>query len=321
MPKQLYAKIIGYGSYLPEKVMLNDEMQGFIDTSDEWISDRTGIKKRHIAADNQYTSDLAFEAVTNALENAGITADKLDGIIVATTTPDQIFPSTATIVHSKLGALNNAFSVDVNAVCAGFVYAMSIANSMIQSGSAKRIAVIGAETMSRIVDWKDRATCVLFGDGAGAMILEASEEPGIITTNIASDGSAKDILCVEGGTSRGNTQAKILMNGREVFKSAIDKMASSSLKALEDSGLSMGQIDWLLPHQANQRILLAVANRVGAPVEKLISTISEHANTSAASIPLAFDSARKSGQIKNGHMVLISALGAGITWGSLIVKV
>lgn len=320
MTSRIYSKIIGSGSYLPEKVVLNTDMEKIVDTSDEWISERTGIKRRHIAADNEYTSDMALKALQNALKSADLEANDLDGIIVATTTPDQIFPSTATILQGKLGANNSSFSMDVNGVCAGFVYALSIANSMILSGSAKRIAVIGAETMSRIVDWKDRATCVLFGDGAGAFILEVSNTPGILSSNIASDGGSKDILCVEGGPSRGNMDAKIVMNGREVFKQAIEKMASSSAKALKDAYLSIDDVDWLIPHQANQRILNAVATRVGAPMEKLISTISEHANTSAASIPLAFDKACRAGDIKDGNVVLLSAFGAGTTWGSIVLR-
>lgn len=320
MTSRIYSKIISSGSYLPEKVLLNTDMEKMVDTSDEWISDRTGIKMRHIAADEEYTSDMALKAVQNALRSADLEANDLDGIIVATTTPDQIFPSTATILQGKLGVNTNAFSMDVNGVCAGFVYALSIANSMIISGSAKRIAVVGADTMSRIVDWKDKTTCVLFGDGAGALILEASQTPGILSSNIASDGSCRDILCVEGGPSRGNMDAKVVMNGREVFKHAIEKMASSSAKALKDAYLSIDDVDWLIPHQANQRILTAVATRVGIPMGKLISTISEHANTSAASIPLAFDQAFKDGKIKEGNIVLLSAFGAGTTWGSIALR-
>lgn len=316
------SKIIAEGSYLPKKVVTNTDLMATIETSDEWIVERTGIKSRHVAAENELTSDLAVAALNDALKRYDIDASSLDAIIVATTTPDQIFPSTASIVHGKMELQDTCFSFDIAAVCSGFIYALSIADSMIKSGSAKRIAVIGAETMSRVLDWKDRATCVLFGDGAGVMILEASEnDTGILGYNLFSDGSCRDILKVDGGVSAGQMDAKILMNGREVFRNAVEKMASSSASLLALQGLSIDDVSWVVPHQANQRILDAVATRLKLPQEKLISTVATHANTSAASIALAYSQSVRTGKIKSGDLIMLSALGAGLTWGSLLLRV
>ncbi len=314
MDSVIYSKLIATGSYLPEKLITNLELDPNLETSDEWITSRTGIKQRYIAANNQVTSDLAMEAI----RNTGIDPKTLDGIIVATTTPDLIFPSTAINVQNKLG-IHTGFAFDINAVCAGFVYALAVADGMIKNRTAKRIAVVGAETMSRVLDWKDRATCVLFGDGAGAFILEASTKQGIVDCSLEADSSKADILKVCGGISSGNLDAKIEMNGKEVFKTAVDSMSSSLKNILEKNGIS--DVDWVLPHQANQRILSAVATRLNFPEEKVISTVGIHANTSAASIPLAFDHYSKAGKIKSGQTLAISGIGAGMTWGSVILKV
>ncbi len=316
------SKIIADGAYLPSRVVSNAELMETVETSDEWIIERTGIKFRHIAAEDELTSDLAVEAVQNAFQQYDLSPDSLDGIIIATTTPDQIFPSTAAIVHGKLALSARCFCFDISAVCAGFVYALAIADSMIKSGMAKRIAVIGAETMSRVLDWRDRSTCILFGDGAGVMILEATEEDaGILGCNLFGDGASRDILKVDGGVSSGSMDAKILMNGREVFRNAVEKMASSSADLLKSLGLSTGDLTWVLPHQANQRILDAVADRLHLPKERLISTVERHANTSAASIALTYSESVRSGKINSGDLIMLSALGAGLAWGSLLLRV
>lgn len=314
MSSMIYSKLIATGSYLPEKLVTNLELDPSLETNDEWITSRTGIKQRYIAADEQVTSDLAMEAI----RNTGIDLKTLDGIIVATTTPDLIFPSTAINVQNKLG-IHTGFAFDLNAVCAGFVYALAVADGLIKNKTARRIAVVGAETMSRVLDWKDRATCVLFGDGAGAFILESSSEQGIIDCSLDADSSKNCILKVSGGISSGNLDAKVEMNGKEVFKTAVDSMSSSLKNILEKNGIS--EVDWVLPHQANQRILSAVAARLNFPEDKVISTVGIHANTSAASIPLAFDDYSKAGKIKAGQTIAISGIGAGMTWGSVILRV
>ncbi len=309
-----HSKIIATGSYLPKNLVKNTELDPALDTSDEWITTRTGIKQRYIAAENQVTSDLAAEAI----RNSGIDLQSLDGIIVATTTPDVIFPSTAINTQNKLG-IHKGFAFDINAVCAGFIYALTVADSLIKNGMAKRIAVVGAETMSRVLDWKDRATCVLFGDGAGVFILEASNDKGIIDCSLQADSSTSDILKICGGISKGNMDAKIEMNGKEVFKMAVDSMSSSIKAILEKNDIK--DIDWVLPHQANQRILSAVATRLNSPEEKVISTVDIHANTSAASIPLAFCHYKNLGKIKSDQTIVMSGIGAGMTWGSVLIKV
>jgi 3-oxoacyl-[acyl-carrier-protein] synthase-3 len=316
------SKIIAEGAYLPSRIVSNSELAETVETSDEWIIERTGIKSRHIASDRELTSDLAVLALQDAFKHYSIDPDSLDGIIIATTTSDQVFPSTAAVVQGKLGLATGCFCFDVSAVCAGFVYALSIADSMVKSGAAKRIAVVGAETMSRILDWNDRSTCILFGDGAGAIILEATKENiGILGSNLLSDGRARGILKVDGGVSSGSMDAKVMMNGREVFRNAVEKIASSSAILLETLGLSVEDLAWFLPHQANQRILDAVADRLSLPKEKLISTVERHANTSAASIALAYSESVRSGKIKQKDLVMFSALGAGLAWGSLLLKV
>jgi 3-oxoacyl-[acyl-carrier-protein] synthase-3 len=311
----IHSKLVASGSYLPEKLIKNIDLDPSLETSDEWITTRTGIKQRYIAADDQVTSDLAAQAI----RNTGVDLSTIDGIIVATTTPDVIFPSTAINVQNKLG-IHKGFAFDINAVCAGFVYALAVADGMIKNKTAKRIAVVGAETMSRVLDWKDRATCVLFGDGAGAFILEASPEQGIIDSSLDAASDKSDILRVCGGISAGNMNAKVEMNGKEVFKTAVDSMSSSLKNLLEKNNINMDDLDWILPHQANQRILSAVATRLGAEEEKVISTVGIHANTSAASIPLAYDHYKILGKVKSGQLIALSGIGAGMTWGSVLLR-
>jgi len=312
----IYSKLIANGSFLPDNIIKNSDLDPKLQTSDTWITERTGIKQRHIAADDETTSELSYKAILNSKIDPNI----LDGIIVATSTPDLIFPSTAILTQQKLG-IKGGFAFDINAACAGFIYALQVADSMIKNGLANRIAVVGAETMSRVTDWTDRSTCVLFGDGAGTFILEKSFNPGIISSNLNSDSSKSSILKIDGGVSKINPSAKIEMNGKEVFKIAVEGMSKSILTLLESENINPEQLDWVLAHQANQRILSSVASRLSFPVEKVISTIAQHANTSAASIPLAFDVFRKSGQIKDGHLMCLSGIGAGMTWGSILIKV
>jgi 3-oxoacyl-[acyl-carrier-protein] synthase III len=319
------SKITASGSYLPAKILTNEDLASLVDTSDKWIYSRTGIKKRHISAEREYTSDLAAKALLDTLEKGHIDRKSIDGIILATTTPDQVFPATASIVQSKVG-LRSGFAFDINAVCSGFVFALILVDSLIKSGMAKRIAVIGADSMSRIIDWGDRSTCVLFGDGAGCFIMDATREKneGIISSCFHSDASCFDILKVSGGIAAGNLDAKLLMNGREIFKHAVEKMVSSSLEVLKNADMDISDIDWLLPHQANDRIMSAVADRLNFTKEgRVISAIKEHANTSAASIPLAFDHyvSRNSNDpvMKKDDNILITAFGAGLSWGSLII--
>jgi 3-oxoacyl-[acyl-carrier-protein] synthase-3 len=316
----LKSVVIGCGSYLPEKIVTNQALEKQIDTDDKWIRTRTGIEERHIVADNQTTSDLAKEAAIIALEKAKLPADKLDLIIVATTTPDNIFPSTAANVQSLIGA-KNAAAFDIQAVCAGFIYALSTADMYIKSGDYKNILVIGAEAITRIVDWKDRNTCILFGDGAGALVLQAQEsDSGIIATNIFSDGTLKDILYVDGGPGSQTQSGKIRMQGKDVFKHAISKLADCTIKALEKAKIKKDELDWVIPHQANIRIMEGVTKKLGISNDKLIKTVSQHANTSAASIPLAICSAEKEGKLKKGNLIAIQAIGGGLTWGACIIK-
>ncbi len=315
------SKIISTGSYLPEKIMTNSDLEKIVDTSDEWIFQRSGIKQRHIAADDQSTADMAVIAAKNAIEQAGIGPEDIDGIIVATTTPDQTFPSVAVRVQSALDVpVGVAF--DVQAVCTGFVYALSVANNFIKAGQLKRILVIGAEKMSAILDWEDRTTCVLFGDGAGAVILEAQEggDAGILSSHLYADGRLKDILYTDGGVSTTGQSGHIVMHGREVFKHAVNLMADAVRKALEENKLEASDINWLVPHQANIRIIEATAKKLSLPMERVVVTVENHGNTSAASIPLAFDHAMRSGKIKDGDLVLFEALGGGLTWGSALVR-
>lgn len=313
--------IISTGSYLPEKVMTNNDLEKIVDTSDEWIFQRSGIKERRIAEDGQSTSDMALIAAKRALEKSGLTSEDIDGIIVATTTPDQTFPSVAVRVQAALGApVGVAF--DVQAVCTGFVYALSVADNFIKAGQLKRVLVIGAEKMSAVLNWEDRTTCVLFGDGAGAVILEAKEEGdgGILSTHLYANGQLKDILYTDGGVSTTGSSGHIVMQGREVFKHAVRLMSDAVRAALDENQLTSEDIDWLVPHQANSRIIEATAKKLSLPMERVILTVEKHGNTSAASIPLAFDQAMQDNKIKSGELVLFEALGGGLTWGSALVR-
>ncbi len=315
------AVITGTGAYLPEKVLSNQDIEKIVDTSSDWIVSRTGISQRHIAREDEATSDMAAEAAKAAILKAGISANEVDLIIVATTTPDLVFPSTAVMVQEKLGIKTGA-AFDIQAVCSGFVYALSIADNFIKSGQAKAVVVIGADKMSSILNWEDRGTCVLFGDGAGAVVVQASEEEGrgILSTNLHSDGSLRSILQADGGVSSTGTVGKLTMQGTEVFKHAVTKMEHGVREALERNNLSVSDIDWLIPHQANARILKQVASKLGVAPDKVALTVGHHANTSAASIPLALAELDKSNKILKGQLVIFEALGGGLTWGSAVVR-
>lgn len=315
--------ICGSGSALPGKAVTNAELAERVDTSDEWIVERTGIRQRYIASDGETTGTLAIEAARKALSAAGMEASTIDLIVLATATPDQTFPATATKVQHELGC-NGGIAFDVAAVCSGFLYAMATADSMLRTGMAKRALVIGAETFSRILDWEDRTTCVLFGDGAGAIVLEAREVgdggPGIIATKLHADGAHGELLYVDGGPSTTGTVGKLRMKGREVFRHAVVNLSAVLSETLADTGLTPDDIDWVVPHQANARILDATARKLGLPPQKVIVTVDQHANTSAASVPLAFDVAIKDGRIKSGDLVMFEAMGGGFTWGASLVR-
>ena len=317
--------IQGCGSYLPSRVVTNADLASRIDTSDEWIRERTGIAQRHIAADGELTSDLAVAACRQALTDAGMSVGDIDLIVCATSTPDQTFPATATRVQAQLGMTRGA-AFDIQAVCSGFVYALSVADNFIRCGQATNALVVGAETFSRILDWNDRGTCVLFGDGAGAVVLKAvppdgtSTQRGILSTHIYSDGRHHDALYVDGGPSSTQTAGFLRMQGREVFRHAVVKMSEAIDAALEKNGLQPGDVDWLVPHQANIRIIEAMARRLDLPRERVVVTVDRHANTSAASIPLALAEAKDDGRIKQGDVVLLEAMGGGFTWGSAILR-
>ncbi len=315
------SKIISIGSYLPEKFLTNLDLEKMVDTTDEWIIERTGIKKRHIAAENELTSDLAYKAALKAVESSNIKPEEIEMIVLATTTPDLTFPATATTVQAKLNA-KKAFAFDIQAVCSGFVYALNIADNFIKSGQVKNALVIGADALSRIVDWKDRNTCILFGDGAGAVLIQATHDgkSGILASNLHSDGSLNNLLKTSGGTSLNQQSGFINMAGKEVFKHAVDKMSKSVLAALKQAGLTSKDINLLVPHQANLRILNAVAEKLELSQEQVVVTVLEHANTSAASIPLALDHAFKSKRIKDNDIIVLEALGGGLTWGSIVLK-
>lgn len=314
------SRIIASGSYLPEKILTNNDLSLMVETSDEWIFERTGIKQRHIAANNQLTSDLAYQASIEAFKSSNISPKDIELIIVATTTPDLTFPATATILQSKIGS-KKAFAFDIQAVCSGFVYALSIADNYIKSGNVKNALVVGAETLSRIVDWKDRNSCVLFGDGAGAVVLEAcGPDNGIIASSLYSDGDLNGILKTNGGVSFNQKIGFIEMSGKEVFKHAVEKMSKCVQDSLLKAKIKVEDIDLLIPHQANQRILSAVATKIGIDQNKVIATVEKHANTSAASIPLAIDYATKNNMIKENDIIVLEALGGGLTWGSLVIK-
>jgi len=321
----IYSRIAGTGSYLPEKVLTNADLEKMVDTNDEWIVTRSGIRERHIAADGETTGDLAFHAATRALEAAGVAAADLDLIVLGTTTPDIIFPSTACLLQHRLGA-NGCAAFDVNAACSGFIYALTIADKFIRSGAAKNALVVGAETLSRMIDWSDRATCVLFGDGAGAVVLKADDEAGIMSTHLHADGGKKELLYNPVGVSVGfkpelpNAGVKVMMSGSDVFKYAVKAMDSAVDEALEANGLDKSAIDWLIPHQANMRIIEATAKRLQMPMDQVIVTVDRTGNTSAGSVPLALDEAVRSGRVQRGQLILLEAFGGGFTWGSALIR-
>jgi len=318
------ATVIGVGHYLPERIVENAEFEKTLDTSDEWIRARSGIERRHFAADGETTSDLAVHAAKAALADAGLEPDDVDAIVVATSTADLTFPSSATMVQAKLG-MTRGFAFDIQAVCAGFVYALTNANALILSGQAKRVLVIGAETFSRIMDWTDRGTCVLFGDGAGALLLEAQDgagtkdDRGILSTDLNSDGRHKDILYVDGGVST-NTTGHLRMQGKEVFRHAVEKLASTARTALEKADMGADDIDWIVPHQANIRIISGTAKKLGLSMDNVVVTVQDHGNTSAASIPLALSVGKQRGQIKPGDLIVTEAIGGGLAWGAVVLR-
>ena len=321
----LRSHLLGVGHSLPTRVVENSEFKNWIETSDEWIESRSGIKRRHFAAKDQKTSDLAIEAAINAIKNAKIKRTDIDAIIVATSTPDTTFPSVATIVQGALG-ITKGFAFDVQAVCAGFIFALATADALIVSKQAKRVLVIGAETFSRIMNWEDRATSVLFGDGAGAIIIEAvsssnlSTDTGILATDLNSDGRYRDLLYVNGGVSSTQTTGVLVMQGKEVFKHAVEKLSSTAHAVLEKAGLSPSDVDWMVPHQANIRIIKATAQKMKLPMTKVIVTVNNHGNTSAASIPLALSVANLEKKFKKGDLILMEAIGGGLAWGSILIR-
>ena len=320
----LRAVVKGVGHYLPERVVSNADLATLVETSDEWIRSRSGIERRHFAAEGQTTSDMATRAAKAALADAGLQAGDIDAIVLATSTADLTFPSAATMVQAGIG-MTGGFAFDVQAVCAGFVYALTTANALIVAGSAKRVLVIGAETFSRLMDWSDRSTCVLFGDGAGALVLEGMEQAGvaadrgILATDLHSDGRFKDLLFVDGGASTGTT-GHLRMQGKEVFRHAVEKLAETAHTALEKAGLTAEDVDWIVPHQANIRIIEATAKRMQIAMDRVVVTVQDHGNTSAASIPLALSVGRDRGQIKTGDLLVTEAIGGGLAWGSVILR-
>ncbi|MBW8849465.1 MAG: ketoacyl-ACP synthase III [Xanthomonadales bacterium] len=325
MSDRIYARIAGTGSYLPEKILTNDDLAQFVDTSDEWIQARTGIRQRHVAAEGETTCDLAYQASLRALEAAGVAASELDLIIVGTTTPDLIFPSTACLLQHRLGA-EGCPAFDVNAACSGFVYALTVADKFVRSGAAKNVLVVGAETLTRMLDWNDRTTCVLFGDGAGAVVLKPDTETGILSTHLHADGGKKELLWNPVGVSVGfrpeekNAGVRVLMAGSDVFKHAVKALDSVVDETLEANGLDRHDLDWLIPHQANLRIIDATAKRLEMPMERVIVTVDRHGNTSSGSVPLALDEAVRSGRVQRGQLLLLEAFGGGFTWGSALLR-
>ena len=319
-----YARIAGTGSYLPQRVLTNAELERMVDTTDQWIVERTGIHERHIAADNETTCSMGVESARRALAAAGIEPERVDLIIVATTTPDLVFPSTACLLQERLG-IRGCPAFDIQAVCTGFIYGLAVADKFVRTGAAHCALVVGSETMSRIVDWTDRGTCVLFGDGAGAVVMTASAEPGIISSHLHADGQYKDLLCVPVGVSLGYQkllagQAYTQMQGSEVFKVAVTTLGRIVDETLEANGLQKSDIQWLVPHQANIRIISAMAKKLGMSMDHVVVTVDRHGNTSAASVPLAFDEAVRDGRIRRGDTVLMEAFGGGFTWGSVLLK-
>ncbi|MEM7252083.1 MAG: beta-ketoacyl-ACP synthase III [Pseudomonadota bacterium] len=318
-----FARIAGTGSYLPEKVLTNDDLATLVDTSDAWIQERTGIRKRHIA-ENETTGDLAEHAARAAIESAGMKPDDIDLIVLGTTTPDRVYPATACQLQARLGTSGYP-AFDVQAVCSGFVYALGVAEKFVASGSAKRALVVGADVHSKLLDWTDRGTCVLFGDGAGAVVLEASDDPGIYSTLLRADGSCEHLLYVDGSVAEGydnpsQSAAQVKMQGNEVFRRAVKALGEVVLESLEANGLEKSDIDWLVPHQANRRIIEAMAKKLSMPMERVVMTVGEHGNTSAASVPLALDTAVRDGRIKRGDTLLLEAFGGGFTWGASLIK-
>jgi 3-oxoacyl-[acyl-carrier-protein] synthase-3 len=318
----MYSKIIGTGSYLPSKVLTNYDLEKIVDTSHEWIFTRSGIAQRHIAAEGELTSDLALQASRKAIEAAGIGVDEIDLIIVATTSPDSLFPSTACILQDKLGIKSRSPAFDIQAVCGGFVYALNTADMYIRGGQAKTVLVVGAEVLSRMLDWNDRTTCVLFGDGAGAVVLRASDTPGIVASKLHADGSHRDMLKAEGNIRNGEVDGDpfIKMDGQAVFKFAVKVLSEVVEEVLEENHLSGSEISWLIPHQANIRIIEATAKKLGLGMDNVVVTVANHGNTSAASIPLALDAAVRDGRVKAGQNILLEAVGGGFTWGAVLIK-
>jgi 3-oxoacyl-[acyl-carrier-protein] synthase-3 len=316
-----YSKIVGTGSYLPEKVLTNRELENLVDTSDEWIVIRTGIKQRHIAAEDEKASDLALQASLRALEAAEMSAQDIDLIVLATTTPDQIFPSTACVLQAKLG-IRNCPAFDVQAVCSGFVYALGCADAMVRSGSYRNALVVGAEIYSRILDWSDRGTCILFGDGAGAAVLTASDAAGIFSIHLHADGAYRDMLAVPGSVSKGEVLGRpyLVMDGQAVFKFAVNALEEAALEALAANKMQPRDVSWLIPHQANIRIIDALAKKLGIGMDRVVATVDRHGNTSAASVPLALDLAVRDGRVKTGDIVLLEGVGGGFTWGSALLR-
>ena len=325
MTQQVFSRIAGTGSYLPEKVLTNDDLSKIVDTSDEWIRTRTGIRERHIAAEGETTSDLAYHASVRALEAAGVDAKDLDLIVLGTTTPDLIFPSTACLLQHRLGA-DGCAAFDVNAACSGFIFALTVADKFIRSGAAKTVLVVGSETLTRMVDWTERTSCVLFGDGAGAVVLKADSEAGILSTHLHADGGKKELLWNPVGVSVGfkpeepNCGVRINMSGNDVFKYAVKALDSVVEETLEANGLDRHDIDWLIPHQANLRIIEATAKRLDMPMDRVIVTVDKHGNTSSGSVPLALDEAVRSGKIQRGQLLLLEAFGGGFTWGAALLR-
>lgn len=316
----MYSKITGTGGYLPERIMPNSELEALVDTSDEWIRTRTGIKQRHIAREDETTCDMAYAAALNSIEAAGIDKNEIDLIIFATSTPDQIYPSTACFLQNRLGIKNQCAAFDIQAVCSGFVYALHIADKFIKTGAATCALVIGADCNSKILDWSDRTTCVLFGDGAGAAILKAAENPGVYHSRIHADGSYAGMLQVPWGVCHPNAEPYVRMRGGEVFKFAVIVMEEIVYDVLNAANMKMEDIDWLIPHQANQRIIAATAKKLNMPMSKVIMTVQDHGNTSAASIPLALDLGIRNGRIKPGELLLLEAVGGGFTWGAVLLR-
>lgn len=321
----LRAVVKGVGHYLPERVVPNSEFEKSLDTSDEWIKSRSGIERRHFAAEGEFTSDLAIHAAKAALADAGMDSAEIDAVVLATSTPDQTFPSTATKVQAAIG-MTRGFAFDVQAVCAGFAFALANANALILSGQAEKVLVIGAETFSRIMDWQDRSTCVLFGDGAGALVLAAeradgtSDDRGILATDLHSDGRFNKLLYVDGGVSSTQSTGVLRMEGREIFKHAVQKLAATAHAALAKAGITAADVDWVVPHQANLRIIKSTAQKMGVPMERVILTVQDHGNTSAASIPLAMSVGKNRGQIKQGDLLVAEAIGGGLAWGAVVLR-